>query len=120
MKADPRVDAYLAGLPPEQQRVLGNLRSDVARLAPDAVETISYGMPAFKLDGHFLLSYAGWKRHCSIYPIDDALLERHARSIEGYARTKGSLHFSEGRPLPDALLRDLITSRVREVNAART
>ena len=118
--SDPRVDAYLDGLPQDQQRVLRRLRDDVARLAPEAVETISYGMPAFKLDGHFLLSYAGWKRHCSVYPIDDALLERHARTIEGYPRTEGSLHFSEADPLPDALVRDLVTSRVREVNATRS
>ena len=108
---DPRVDAYLAKLPAEQQLVLGKLRARVRELVPDAAETISYGMPAFKLDERFFLSYAGWKRHCSIYPIDDDLLARHASAIQGYARTKGSLHFSAAQPLPDALLRDLVELR---------
>jgi uncharacterized protein YdhG (YjbR/CyaY superfamily) len=111
MPADPRVDAYLAKLPAAQQTTLGKLRRDVARLAPDAEETISYGMPAFKVDGRFLLSYAGWKRHCSIYPIDDALLARHADVLRGYASTKGSLHFSVAQPLPDAVLADVVEHR---------
>jgi uncharacterized protein YdhG (YjbR/CyaY superfamily) len=112
---DPRVDDYLAALPATQQRVLGSLRRDVARLAPDAVETISYGMPAFNLDGHFLLSYAGWKRHCSVYPISDGLLARHAAEVGGYPRTKGSLHFSEASPLSDRFVEDLVRDRVAAV-----
>jgi uncharacterized protein YdhG (YjbR/CyaY superfamily) len=119
MTRDPRVDAYIANLPNDQRRVLGRLRTDVARLAPDAIETISYGMPAFKLDGHFLLSYAGWKRHCSVYPISDSLLARHAATVGAYGRTKGSLHFSEAQPLPDTLVRDLIEDRVAEVRATQ-
>jgi uncharacterized protein YdhG (YjbR/CyaY superfamily) len=114
---DPRVDAYLATLPDDQRTLLQKLRSDVARLAPDAVETISYGMPAFKVDGRFFLSYAGWKHHCSIYPIDDGLLQRHADLIRGYGRTKGALHFTAARPLPDALLADLVAQRVQEARA---
>jgi len=112
MAADPRVDAYLSALPPEQQRPLRKLRADIANLVPEATEVITYGMPGFELDGRFLISYAGWKRHCSIYPISDALLERHADAVGDYTRTKGSLHFSESKPLPDALLRDLVEQRV--------
>ena len=116
---DPRVDAYLAKLPDDQQRPLQTLRRRVAELVPEAVETISYGMPAFKVDGRFFLSYAAWKRHCSIYPIDDALLERHAEAIRGYGRTKGALHFTDAQPLPDVLLEDLIGQRVAEARARR-
>jgi uncharacterized protein YdhG (YjbR/CyaY superfamily) len=114
---DPRVDEYLARLPADQQLALGRLRAEVARLAPEAEETISYGMPAFRLDGRFLLSYAGWRRHCSVYPINDDLLDRYARELEGHGRTKGSLHFSERQPLPDGLVRDLVRGRVAEVRA---
>ena len=115
--SDPRVDAYLAALPDDQREVLEKLRADVARLVPDAVETISYAMPAFKLDGRFFLSYAAWKQHCSIYAIDDQLLERHADAIRGYGRTKGALHFTADKPLPDALLQDLVRQRVAEARA---
>jgi uncharacterized protein YdhG (YjbR/CyaY superfamily) len=114
MATDPRVDDYLAKLPAEQQQLLGALRRRVAELAPDAEETISYGMPAFKVDGRFFLSYAAWKQHCSIYAIDAPLLERHADAIRGYGRTKGALHFTPERPLPDALLVDLVRQRERE------
>ena len=111
MTTDPRVDAYLATRPPDQQEVLGQLRARIRELAPDAVETISYGMPAFEVDGRFFVSYAGWKGHCAIYPIDDELLARHANEIRGYARTKGSLHFSAAKPLPDGLIRDVVQRR---------
>jgi uncharacterized protein YdhG (YjbR/CyaY superfamily) len=116
---DARVDEYLATLPDEQRGVLEQLRADIARLAPEAVETISYGMPAFQVGGRFFLSYAAWTRHCSIYPIDDALLERHAGAIRGYGRTKGALHFTAAKPLPAALLEDLVRQRTADARAAR-
>ena len=112
MATDPRIDAYLAALPAEQRDVLQALRARVAALAPQAVETISYNMPAFKLGSRFLLSYAAWKRHCSVYPIDDELLERYATALAGYGRTKGSLHFSAAQPLPDGLVDDLVRGRL--------
>ena len=110
----PRVDEYLAKLPAEQQGLLGAVRRRVAELMPEAVETISYGMPAFKVDGRFFLSYAGWKKHCSIYPIDDGMLARHADAVRGYGHTKGALHFTAAQPLPDALLVDLVRQRAAE------
>ena len=118
MPTDPRVDAYLAKLPSDHQSVLGGVRARVRELVPDAVETISYGMPAFQLRDRFLLSYAGWKRHCSIYPIDASLLERHADAVRDHGRTRGALHFSTAQPLPDALLRDLVETRVQAVRGA--
>jgi len=112
---DPRVDAYLTGLPPDQRELLEDLRARVARLVPDAVELISYGMPAFKLHGRFLVSYAGWKRHCSIYPLTDAFLAAHSAALAGFGRTKGSLHFTPAAPVPDALADELILARVGDL-----
>jgi uncharacterized protein YdhG (YjbR/CyaY superfamily) len=108
VSADPRVEAYLDRLPPAQQDALRHLRAVVARVVPDAEETISYDMPAFRRDGRFFLSYAGWKRHCSIYPLTDEFLALHREVLEGYGRTKGSLHFTPERPLPDPLIEDLV------------
>jgi uncharacterized protein YdhG (YjbR/CyaY superfamily) len=105
---DPRVDEYLDRLPADQAVLLKHVRDVVARVAVDAEETISYGMPAFTRGGTFFLSYAGWKRHCSIYPLTDAFLEAHRAELEGYGRTKGSLHFTPERRLPDALLEALV------------
>jgi uncharacterized protein YdhG (YjbR/CyaY superfamily) len=99
-------------LPPEQRNLLQHVRELVRRVVPEADETISYGMPAFKLGGTFLLSYAGWKRHCSIYPLTDAFQAAHRAELEAYRRTKGSLHFTPARPLPDRLIEELALAEV--------
>lgn len=111
------VDAYLATLPEEQRAQLAGLRRRLAQLVPHATEAISYGMPALKLGGRLLVSYAGWKRHCSIYPMRDDVLERHAEALRGYATTKGSLHFSAAQPMPDEVLVDLVRARIAELEA---
>lgn len=115
MADDPRIDAYLATLPAEQRQALQDLRARIARLVPDAEETISYGMPTFKLGGRFLVSFAGWKAHCSIYPLTDSFLAGHADDLKGYGRTKGSLHFTPEAPLPEALLESLVRQRIADV-----
>ena len=117
MATDPRVDAYLARLPEAQRELLEHLRSVIARVVPDAEETISYGMPAFKRDGRFFLSYAAWKRHCSIDPLTDEFLAMYHDELEGYGRTKGSLHFTAERPLPDHLLEALVRAEVARAEA---
>jgi uncharacterized protein YdhG (YjbR/CyaY superfamily) len=109
------VDAYLATLPPDQRAALQRLRVQVARLVPAAVEGISYGMPTFKLDGRPFIWFAGWKRHCSIYPLTGAFLEAHRHELRGYRRTKGSLHFTPDTPLPDALLEGLVRERLADL-----
>lgn len=70
-----------------------------------------------RLGGRYLLSYAAWKRHCTIHPIDDALLARHAVDLRGASHTKGGLHFTHGRPLPCRLVEDLVRARVATVLA---
>ena len=117
MRHDPAVDAYLAKLPADQRQALQRLRTQIARTAPEAVETISYGMPAFRLGGRFLVSYAGWKAHCSIYPLTDTFLQAHADELAGYGRTKGSLHFTLEAPLPEALAEALVRERVADIDA---
>jgi uncharacterized protein YdhG (YjbR/CyaY superfamily) len=108
MAADPDIDAYLAALSPAQRGLLEHVRGVIADVVPDAEQAMSYGMPAFKRNGKFFLSYAGWKRHCSIYPLPDAFLAEHRGDLEGYRRTKGSLHFTPERPLPDEVIRALV------------
>jgi uncharacterized protein YdhG (YjbR/CyaY superfamily) len=105
------VDAYLAALPADQREALQRLRSQITRLVPDAVETISYGMPAFKLGGRFLVSYAAWKAHCSLYPLTDTFIRSHTDELRGFRRTKGSVHFTPGHPLPEDVVRELVLAR---------
>jgi uncharacterized protein YdhG (YjbR/CyaY superfamily) len=116
---DSRVDAYLATLPADQRNVLQGLRTQISRLVPEAVETISYGLPAFKLRGRALMWYAGWKAHCSIYPLTGTFLEAHADALKGYRRTKGSLHFTPDAPLPEALVEQMVRARLADLEGGR-
>ena len=118
MATNPRVDEYLDALPQGVRALMQRLREDVARIAPDAVETIAYGMPAYRLDGKFLLSYAAWKEHCTIYPINDPLLARHPE-VRDYTSTKGGLHFTREQPLPPALVEDLVRERIATIRGGR-
>jgi len=120
MKADPRVDAYLAGRPDEQRALLQQLRERIARIVPDAEESISYGIPAFRWRGSSLVYYAGWKDHCSIYPLTESFLAANASALVDYGRTKGSLHFTAATPLTDALLEDLVRSRLADLGGGRS
>ena len=117
MTTDPRVDAYLETLPAGQRELLEQVRRRVAQLAPSAVETIAYAMPAFRLRDRFLLSYAGWKRHCTIYPVGDDLLAAYGDALRGYGRSKSSRHFTAVRPLPEGLLDGIVRTRVASIDA---
>jgi uncharacterized protein YdhG (YjbR/CyaY superfamily) len=119
MATDPRVDAYLEALPPKQRDTLQHLREQIRRVMPEAEETISYGMPAFNRRGKFFVSYAGWKRHCSLYPMTDSFRAEHAAELEGFRGTKGSVHFTPERPLPDEVIAELIRARLADVEGGR-
>jgi len=69
------IEDYLAALPEEQRAALEQLRETIRAAAPRATEKISYAMPAFEQDGRFLVSYAAFKGHCSLYPASTAVME---------------------------------------------
>jgi uncharacterized protein YdhG (YjbR/CyaY superfamily) len=113
--ADPRVDAYLASLPADQRAQLEALRDQIATLAPEADETIAYAMPAYRLGGAFLCSFAAWKRHSTLYPVGDDLMTAYADRLRGYGPSKSSLHFSPSKPIPDGLVEELIRNRTAAI-----
>ena len=119
MADDSPIDAYLAALPVDQREALQRLRVQIARLVPDAVETISYGMPAFARNGRAVMWFAAWKSHCSIYPLTDTFLAAHAAELEGYGRTRGSLHFTPRAPLPEALVERMVLARLADLESGR-
>jgi uncharacterized protein YdhG (YjbR/CyaY superfamily) len=119
MVTDPRVDAYLADLPQGQRDALQRLRERIRRVVPEAEETISYDMPAFKHRGTFFVSYAGWKRHCSLYPMTASFRAAHAAELEGFGGTKGSVHFTPERQLSDDVIDELIRARLADVEGGR-
>src|SRR5438309_2152092 len=84
-------------------RVLAELRTTIKAAAPEATETISYQMPAFKDHGRFLVSYAAFKDHCSLFPASKAVMESLGEELKRYVSGKGTLRFTVDKPIPSAL-----------------
>ncbi|MFC0438260.1 iron chaperone [Kutzneria buriramensis] len=109
------IDAYLAELAEPQRRTLQRLRSDIRGLLPDAQECISYGMPAFKVDGRVVAGFAAFTKHLSYLPHSGSVLAELGDDLADYEHTKSSLHFSHDQPLLKALVRKLIRARLRQI-----
>ena len=106
------VDEYIESFPPETRNVLEQVRAAMRRGAPQAGERISYGIPTFTLDDRYVIYFAGWKRHISIYPIPDgdAALRRE---LEPYRAAKGTLRFPLDSPIPDELIERIAAAAMR-------
>lgn len=111
------VEAYLAKQPPANRAALEELRGRIARLAPDATEAISYGMPAFRYRDHFLVSYAGWAKHCAFYPLTGQTTAAHAAELEGFSLAKGTIRFTPPQRLSDELLGAIVRERLAAIDA---
>lgn len=111
------VEKYLATVPAEPRATLEKLRKMIRAAAPKAVEVISYGIPTFKLDGRMLVSYAAFKEHCSFFP-GSAPIKAHEDDLKSYETSKGTIRFPTSKPLPAALVKKLVKTRIEE-NEAR-
>ena len=111
------IDDYLAGLDETKRATLQRLRETINSLAPDAVETISYGMPAFKEDGKVVAGFAAFAKHLAYLPHSGTTLASIEDAIAGYEHTKSSLHFAIDKPLPKTLVKKLIAARRKEIRA---
>jgi uncharacterized protein YdhG (YjbR/CyaY superfamily) len=109
------VDAYFAALSPEAHAALTELRDTIRAAAPEATESIAYNMPAFRLGGRFLVSYAAFKRHYSLFPATDGMVKELGDEIAPYVFGRGTLRFTRDRPLSKDLLRRIVDIRLREV-----
>jgi uncharacterized protein YdhG (YjbR/CyaY superfamily) len=113
------VDDYLGTLPDESRAALEQLRKTIKAAAPEATETISYQMPAFKDNGRFLVSYAAFKDHCSLFPASTAVMEALGEELKPYFSGKGTIRFTADKPLPSALVKKIVKARLEENAAAR-
>jgi uncharacterized protein YdhG (YjbR/CyaY superfamily) len=116
--AGQQVRAYLARLPADSRKRLTQVRSLIRAAAPDAAESISYGIPAFKLDGRPFIYCAGWKHHVSLYPMTAAIRRRFAAELKDYKMSTGTVQFPLDRPLPVMLVKRLIKARLTEMKAS--
>ncbi len=103
-------DGYLARLSAEKRAALERLRRAIHAAAPKAEECISYGVPAFRLNGRFLVGLGAASDHCSFYP--GAAVQAFAEDLKGYDTSKGTVRFQPGRPLPASLVRKLVKARI--------
>jgi uncharacterized protein YdhG (YjbR/CyaY superfamily) len=103
------IDEYLAPLPPDKRAALQWLRRHIKAAAPGAEECISYGIPAFRLDGKLLVHFGAAAKHCAFYP--GAVVEAHRDALKGYDTSKGTIRFQPDSPLPAALVRTLVKAQ---------
>jgi uncharacterized protein YdhG (YjbR/CyaY superfamily) len=105
------VTEYLEGAPEPQRSTLIALRELLRELLPDAEETMSYNMPAFKMEGKAVAGYAYFKNHCSYFPHSGTVLPDLADELVDYQWTKGTLQFPIDEPLAPSLVRRLVEVR---------
>jgi uncharacterized protein YdhG (YjbR/CyaY superfamily) len=86
---------------------------------PEAEQVISYGLPAFRVDGRTVAGFAAFKNHLSYLPFSGSVLERLGDELEGYTMTKSALHFPVDRPLPKPLVKKLVALRLTDPDRRR-
>lgn len=111
------VEDYMAGLPDERRAALEALRQTIRAAAPETTELISYQMPAFKSHGRFLVSYAAYKNHYSLFPASEAVIDALGEELAPYLSGKGTIRFPAASPIPAATVAKIIKVRFAE-NAA--
>ena len=112
------IDAYLASVPEDQRNCLSDLRARIRLTLPDCEETISYAMPAHREPGRkgkVVIGYAGFARHCGVYPHSGGIIPQMAADLTGWKTSKSGVLFTPDRPLPDGILRRIIALRLKEI-----
>jgi uncharacterized protein YdhG (YjbR/CyaY superfamily) len=112
------IDEYIAGFPPETQRVLQSVRRSISDALPGAEEAISYQIPTFRMNGNSVVYFAGYKNHVGIYPVHNALPEI-ADVLEPYLSGKATAKFPLDRPVPLELV-TAIAQHLARANIERT
>jgi uncharacterized protein YdhG (YjbR/CyaY superfamily) len=110
-------DDYLAALRPDQSAVLQRLRKAIHSSAPNAEECISYGMPAFRLNGRFFVGLAATAKHCAFYL--GSTVQRHMDKLAKYDVSKGTIRFQAIDPMSSELVRVLVEARIVEFQQNR-
>ena len=111
-----QIDDYLRDVDEPKRSTLQVLRRMILEVIPDAEQGMSYGMPAFRLQGKTVAGFAAFKDHLSYLPHSGRVLGQLADELAGYTMTKGSLHFPVDQPLPKAIVTRLIAVRLSEAD----
>jgi uncharacterized protein YdhG (YjbR/CyaY superfamily) len=98
------VDEYITGHPEEVQAILQRVRITIRKAVPGAEEVISYQIPTYKLHGRYVIYFAGWKQHYSLYPATDHLVAAFKDDLAPYKVNKGTIRFPLSQPVPVKLI----------------
>jgi len=112
MAAPTSVEDYLAALPEDRRTAVEELRQTIKAAAPEATQVISYQMPTFKSHGQFLVSYAAFKNHYSLFPASEAVVEALGEELKPYLAGRGTIRFPAGYPLPVHLVTKIVKVRL--------
>ena len=107
------IDEYIAGFPKETQKILEQIRATIKKAAPGAEETISYAIPAFTLKGRYLVYFAGYKNHISLYPAPRGN-EAFKKELSVYKGGKGTVQFPLDKPMPLKLITKIVKFRIKK------
>jgi uncharacterized protein YdhG (YjbR/CyaY superfamily) len=108
------IDEYIESFPQNVQSVLEKLRATVQEIAPEALESISYDMPTFKLNGKRLVYFSAWKNHIGFYSIPEGN-DTFRKELSPYEGEKGSLRFPLEKPIPYDLVKKIVMFRMKEI-----
>ena len=106
------IDEYIKTFPKDVQIILGKMRETIKRAAPDAVETISYQIPTFKLKGTSLVHFAAFRKHIGLYPPAP---REFKKEVTSYLGPKGNLKFPTDKPIPYDLVTRIVLFRTKEI-----
>lgn len=109
------MDAYLRDLPVDKRQALEKLRKAIQAAVPEAVEGVSYGLPAFLLNGKAVAAISASKAHCSLFPMSGRVVADLANELKPFDSSKGTIRFTPEKPLPSALVKKIVNARLAEI-----
>jgi uncharacterized protein YdhG (YjbR/CyaY superfamily) len=109
------IDEYLTGVSAESRAALQKVRRAIHATAPKAEECISYGMPAFRLNGKLIAGFRAAADHCSYHPMSGETVSALRKELAGYDTSRGTVRFSPRAALPADLVRRLVKTRIAEL-----
>ena len=107
------IDGYIKTFPKDVQIILQKIRQTIRKTSPSAIEAISYQIPAFKLNGKYLVYFAAWESHIALYPIPSGT-EAFQKVLLPYKTSKGTVRFPLEKPIPYGLVKKIVILRAKE------
>lgn len=110
------VPDYIAAAAQEVRPKLNQIRAAIKKVAPDATEYISYGMPVLKYERPFI-GFAAMRNHIGLYPMSGSFVAAHEKELAGYTTSKGAIQLPLDKPLPLTLIKRIVKLRIKETRS---